>query len=469
MKRQLFYATTAALILAACSEPLQEAVEINTDAQSTNAKTIELSPEELSLVERIANQSPKINQEKAQTSAMNLLGFKGEASTQQMMSEVFCNPKKVYNSLTKSYNTYIDTAFYLFNTPDNNGFAILAADLRVPNQILAYSDNGSFDPNTDNPAMTFFLELAKDYVSECIAKADAQEDSLTESICQKLGIENDTCQHGLKTKSKILQKIKCTTEGLPQYTIVNRGEVKPLINTKWHQGFPFNGKCSPSPAGCAPIAIAQILNYWKAPSVIKGVSVNWNIIQNGYPYNDYTEQVASLINVIRTSVKTDANGGTEINKPLQFFKQIGFSTQSKMIDYNYKSVADALDKSIPVFMGGLLDKGFGGHAWIADGYLIRQVTKNETFKYCIIEELDNGTITDRFEDIPSTTTTIYELLHFNWGWQGNGDGYYNKNIFDTRKQMVSNYYEDFVEIESNVKQHYYFNRDLQIITDIKPR
>lgn len=66
MKRQLLYATTAALLFAACSEPLQEAVEINNEALSTDAKTIELSPEEMSLIARIANKSPKMSSETAQ-------------------------------------------------------------------------------------------------------------------------------------------------------------------------------------------------------------------------------------------------------------------------------------------------------------------------------------------------------------------------------------------------------------------
>lgn len=76
--------------------------------------------------------------------------------------------------------------------------------------------------------------------------------------------------------------------------------------------------------------------------------------------------------------------------------------------------------------------------WVVDGYLNRTNVKEEVFKYYIVEQSDDGTITSRYEDIPSTTRIDYHLLHINWGIEGRSDGYYASNIFNTNKEMVEN-------------------------------
>ena len=112
----------------------------------------------------------------------------------------------------------------------------------------------------------------------------------------------------------------------------------------------------------------------------------------------------------------------------------------------------------------------GGHAWVADGSVIREVITEQTFKYCIVEQEDDGTITDRYEDITSTTNKLYELLHFNWGWGGTADGYFDKKLFDTRKPLVETAYGDFVQQNyQNIGPKYLFNKQIETITDIYPR
>ncbi len=470
MKRQLLYATTAALLFAACSEPLQEAVEINNEAQSTDAKTIELSPEEMSLIERIANKSPKVSPETAQETALHLLGMQNQPASisKKMKTAVFCNKKSIYNKLSKSYKLEDDTAFYVFNTTDNQGFAIVAADLRVPNQIIAYSDNGSFDTETDNPGLALFLDLAKGYVADCIATADAQEDSLTESICNKLGIDSQIKTQNSLSKVKELQRIKCTTMGEPTVTVVDKDNIKPLLKTEWSQDDPYNLKCGGN-AGCVPIAVSQIMAYWRYPDVLNGYRLDWNFILNGDTASYYyKEQVSSLIQIIREGGKTDG-GSTKQTKALKYMRNIRLTTQNQYYDYDHFKVIDAVKKNKPVYMIGSKSKNTAGHAWIVDGYLNRHITTDQTFKYCIVEELDNGTITYRYEDIPSTTTVSYMLFHINWGWGGSANGYYNVGIFDTNRQMVEDKDKTFHQTSSTFIDPPNYNTNLEIITEIKPR
>ena len=61
------------------------------------------------------------------------------------------------------------------------------------------------------------------------------------------------------------------------------------------------------------------------------------------------------------------------------------------------------------------------------------------------------------------------MLYFNWGWDGDGDGYYSSDVFDTYKMMVDNGNGHFSQEVSNTNERHYYNKNIEIITDIKPR
>ena len=141
-----------------------------------------------------------------------------------------------------------------------------------------------------------------------------------------------------------------------------------------------------------------------------------------------------------------------------------------MYDYKYEKVTAALDKGIPVYIRGNKDSNHGaGHAWIAHGYLNRNFVRNEIVKYLIVEHRDDGSYNSWYEDIPSTSITSYKMLYFNWGWKGRGDGYYSSDVFDTYKMMVDNGNGHFSQEVSNTNERHYYNKNIEIITDIKPR
>ena len=471
MKHKILNFMMALLIFVSCNEPLQDAIQASAEDQQKDGKPtpVELSVEELNLVEQLSKGTPKISIDSAKSIAMQLWGTDETApAPKQLMSSVFCNKRLVTNGLSKSSYEEEDTAFYLFNSPDDNGFAIIAADLRVPNQVLAFSDNGNFDENTDNPGMEFFLDLAKDYVAYCIEKAEAEKDSLAESAFRKLGINQDTESQEKKLSKYSIEYHKCTVVVPAKYTVVNYGKVGPLLKTEWGQGKPFNNKCGGSDAGCAPIAVAQLMAYWRYPNVLNGYKLDWNVIHNPNASN-YDDQVSSLVYAIRRGLGTNGTS-TDAHRPLKYLRNVGLSTQNQYYDYKYYKVTDALDKGMPVYMRGNKDKKHGdGHAWIADGYLKRKVTQEEVVKYLIFEHFDDGTVTSRYENIPSTSTSNYELLYINWGWLSHGNGYYNKDVFDTYKRFKETPKGDFfISPEKQIGRMYY-NTNIEIITDIKPR
>ena len=89
----------------------------------------------------------------------------------------------------------------------------------------------------------------------------------------------------------------------------------------------------------------------------------------------------------------------------------------------------SLDSGCPVFMSavaGIVD----GHAWVIDGYKIRNYTSPE------------GRI-DKTQNI----------VHCNWGWLGNSNGYFVSGIFKTNEGVSYGY----SGTPQNEKYWYLFN------------
>lgn len=55
-----------------------------------------------------------------------------------------------------------------------------------------------------------------------------------------------------------------------------RKQVGPLLKTTWHQGAPFNDLCDGHSAGCAPVAMAQLMYYYQYPQTLS---------YNGYTFH----------------------------------------------------------------------------------------------------------------------------------------------------------------------------------------
>ena len=69
--------------------------------------------------------------------------------------------------------------------------------------------------------------------------------------------------------------------------------------------------------------------------------------------------------------------------------------------------------------------GFKGHAWVFEGvanYICKRM--KETY------------YRDGTSSIEIVSRSIsHDLLYCNWGWNGIGDGYYNKGVFNTAERQ----------------------------------
>jgi hypothetical protein len=212
-----------------------------------------------------------------------------------------------------------------------------------------------------------------------------------------------------------------------QFQVKSEG-VEPLLHTKWNQGKYYNTACPEDPAGpddhaltgCVATALGQLMNYFRHPQQGEGYYsyidstygflevefseqyYNWD--EMGNVLNSYNMDVANLLHHIGVSVdmRYGPNGSGMYNHKGAFTLSTYFgyadSTQyffrdSLNEDFDWVAMLiEHLDQDIPLYYAGWSDTVFQmGHAFIADGY------QDSTF------------------------------FHFNWGWGGSSDGYFNLN------------------------------------------
>lgn len=287
--------------------------------------------------------------------------------------------------------------FYVFNRNEKNGgFVIVSADDRAET-ILGYADSGYFNIDSISDNMAYWLGT---YTDELAFLATLPE---SENISVAIP----------KTEQK-------ATNDFPT-------AVAPLLgSTAWNQGSPYNLQCplydgiNHSVTGCVATAMAQIMYYHKWPLIGTGASEAYvtrsyeisvpsvNFASTTYDWNNMTptynsssttaEQnaVATLMYHCGVSVSMDyaeSSGAYSSDVPTALVNYFGYDNSIRKISRSYyekdewKNILKAeLSASRPVYYSGRSNSG--GHAFVCDGY-----------------DADG-------------------LFHFNWGWGGSDNGYF---------------------------------------------
>lgn len=134
-------------------------------------------------------------------------------------------------------------AYYVFNV-QGGGWVIIAGDDRAK-QVLAYGDKGNIDMNDLPGSMKDYLKLYKNQIEE-------------------------------------MQSYK--GEVVPIKAPKRVAAIAPLTKSTWGQQEPMNRQCpmngsERTSVGCAPLAMAQIMYYWKYPTEVAelpGYSMSWS-------------------------------------------------------------------------------------------------------------------------------------------------------------------------------------------------
>ena len=292
-------------------------------------------------------------------------------------------------------------AFHVFNTP--NGFVIVSADdCAMP--VLGYSDEGRFDMEN----MPIQLQ---DYLQ-----------GLVEQI--EYGIEND-----LEAEEDVARQWDWVRRTGRLHENRDGEAVEPLVTAMWAQGCYYNALCPEDPngpcghvlTGCAATAMAMIMHYWSYPLQGSGThtytpvgypeqSVNFG--ETAYDWANMSDQLTEgatqeEIDAISTllwhcGVAVNTRYGALVSTvfaeliPNALRDCFGYS------DEIYFPTDIVYDENLALWLAMLKNDLFqgrpilylgvnpsDGHAWVCDG----------------IDSQD--------------------LLHFNWGWGGQNNGYYS--------------------------------------------
>ena len=220
----------------------------------------------------------------------------------------------------------------------------------------------------------------------------------------------------------------------------------PLLTSRWDQGSPFKNLCKftyngtqySCVTGCPATAAAQVMYYWKYPAGVPALAsytgqldintvpgagetnvsftypglaattFDWgNMKDYYYSYNSAQgNAVATLMRYIGQAEKMHygvTGSGiltSQANIIATMFKNWGYQSSAQLIqkysfsstNWNNRIIAEMAASHPVVYMG--VDNTWGGHAFNVDGY-------------------DQNT----------------SLFHVNFGWSGNGDGWFAMNSF----------------------------------------
>jgi hypothetical protein len=297
--------------------------------------------------------------------------------------------------------------YYVFNINSNQGFIIVSGD-DIVEPILGYSTQGSFNPDKIPPHVALWLKGYEDQIQFAI-------------------------NHQMQATPAIKAKWALfTNTNHPQPFFKAPQGVSPLVQTQWNQSPYYNALCpydnnysDYTVTGCVATAMAQVLKYWNSPTTGSGFhsyndpNYGTQSADFGSTTYDWTNMPLSITGpntpiatlMYHCGVSVDMTYGVaqtggssayvissaspDTNCAEYALKTyFGYPTtlhglaRSSYDDATWKSMLKAdLDASRPVIYDGF--GSGGGHCFVCDGYD------------------DNG------------------LFHFNWGWQGQYDGYFD--------------------------------------------
>ncbi|WP_160568816.1 MULTISPECIES: thiol protease/hemagglutinin PrtT [unclassified Apibacter] len=359
--------------------------------------------------------SKQIDQEEAKHIAENFINnqFSNLKRSNGFKLDLVYTAENEVNKLKKNHS---EKYYYVYNIGANQGFIIISADdINYP--IIGYSNSGYYDA------------------------ANLPENFQSWMKTVELGMQQafDNSTKPTKEIEKEWELYRISKKSIPTRLTA----LEPLIKTKWNQRTPYNSQIPYEVlTGCVATATAQIMKFHQHPKKGTGIipayqtidpsnNVTYNIQQidlkqyeydwanmlNEYynsPTLNYTNEQAKAVGLLMYHIGASAQmkygvkeSGTSSRKALKalytyydYDKSIDYIIRGKYFsNLNEIPISDEeweeiiikeLNEDRPVYYSGNTDKN-SGHAFVCDGYD------------------SNG------------------LLHFNFGWGGNQDGYYNSN------------------------------------------
>lgn len=365
-----------------------------------------------------------------------------------------------------------DTLAYCFESKRMGHRYIVSADNRTEQSLLAEFDITNESEETSDKGQNIKDIIRKgiaNYVRSEIISYEQHKDSILNNLQEKLNLIN--LEDAASSTDNITRNLPIEDDDnymVFEYDLTDWHKVaykKPMITIHWDQNSPYNKNLENRynienfDIGCVPIAVVQILSYWKNPLYVKGELVNWenltryNIVTETFP--GLCEDAANLMEEIYDgceSTHDNIGGISSINKARNYFITIGFYAD-EVQPFSSNAVYNSIEESRPVFI-----KGEGSddtkHAWNIDGlYKEAKTIRKEIQAYDARKK--------KWKTVVSKDYTIYNtMFHHNWGRGKKYDGWLTSGCFDYMQTIIN------IPTRSSVPTSLEYN--IGIITNIYP-
>ena len=320
-----------------------------------------------------------------------------QTTTVSIPAQFNCAKNAWPQSLILAYSTPGSEApmLYAFNI-SGGGFVVAGGD-KAAEEILAYSNTGTFDIDNISPGLQYWIKQYEQQIEYARTTATA-------SVPAQFNCANTAWQH-------------------------NRTTVDILLKTHWNQDTPYNTMCPTEEkgtkseqclTGCVATAMAQVMKYHEWPEEgngshtyfdsyaqvtregeFEGHRYDWGNMLETYT-NTSTEEQKNAVGLLMSDAglsvdmtySADGSGAWPENVAYALVNYFGYDKGATFIYRDYISdtewenlIYQELSEGRPIIMAGALLSG-ASHCFVCDGY------DAETDKY-----------------------------HFNWGWGGTDDCY----------------------------------------------
>lgn len=347
---------------------------------------------------------------------------------------------------TRSEGEPIDVVFHVINFEDNQGYAIVSADSRATD-VYAFSPTGNIDIDEamENPGFQIFMNGATANYEDEVYDGIIDTNKINNLVIFPSdgpggGGSGGGSTPGGGSSEDVTEYMITYLDGVPYHTkyvdMKVMDFVNPLVEVLWHQNSPYNNLCPfinglQAVAGCAPIAIAQIMSYHEWPTNLNGITFDWESIKAGQQVVD-GEDVEAVSNLVReigrvAGTTYGSTSSTQTSQIIPTFQHFGYTTSSLRYFSNDLAIY-SLENQQPIYTRGNKPNG-GGHGWVVDGYYHY---KDLIYYYNTFPPYSLHT---------TICTNSYTYFHCNWGWGDGYNGYYFSDAFDQYTedvQMINN-------------------------------
>ena len=311
---------------------------------------------------------------------------------------------------------------YVFNVDDGDGWAVTTAN-GSDARVLAFSSDGHLDADRLPGQLKALL-------------------AIYDGITGREGVE-------------------------PTPTNSTRQEaIAPMLTSKWGEHAPYNSLCPlvvaedgenmvHAVAGSAAVAVAQLMRYYKWPTVLKDIEhTSWHLADSPFPdygkLPDFTPDWDVMADMYDSD---DEDKSVEVARLMQY---IGYGLRSY---YKWQSTS-VIWTDICNFLGkaGYDTRIEGINPFIdidrpvSDDAIYEEVSAGRPVIILmhLIDEVQNHVaVVDGYTCIPEIGCGYYHVngytpsdntYHVNWGWNGEGNGYYYLPTDITSNEEMSSYF-----------------------------